>query len=115
MPNYHRSEKVEQVPAGSALQDGINILGQGCPPQRGLDGQLSWTSRMPTLQSTLTVHSYRRFLRFQWTAQPYQSGHASQSLYNTHEASSDLPQGIRLVQYLDDTLLVTEFPEALKA
>ena len=41
-------------------------------------------------------------------------GHSSQSLYKTHVVSSDLPQ-TALVQYLDDTLLVAESPEALRA
>ena len=39
MANYHQSENVEQVPASSGFQNGINILSQGCPPQRGLDDQ----------------------------------------------------------------------------
>ena len=43
-------------------------------------------------------HSYRRFLSFQWRAQAYQSWY----------------QRIRLVQYLDDTLLVAESPESSK-
>ena len=93
MPNYHQSEKVEQVPAGSALQDGINILGQGCPPQRGLDGQVGPPGCLP--YSPLLQEIPKVSMDSTTIPVPVSSfwvGHGSQSLYNTHEASSDLPQ-----------------------
>ena len=47
MVNHHQSEKVEQIPTGSTFQDWFNILGQGCPPQRGLDAQVGSPGCLP--------------------------------------------------------------------
>ena len=69
-------------------------------------------------------YSRRRFLRFQWRAQAYQFRCLPFGLATGPRVFTKLmrpvvtclrQQGIRLVQYLDDTLLVAESPEALKA
>ena len=121
MVNYHQSERVEQVPAGSAFQDGINILSQGCPPQRGLDGQvgppgcLPYSAHIPPSQEIPKVSMESTGIPV--PVPSFRVGHGSQSLYKTHEAGRTClrQQGMRLVQYLEDTLLVAESPEALKA
>ena len=96
MVNHHQSEKVEQIPTGSTFQDGINILGQGCPPQRGLDvqvgspGCLPYSTCIPPSQEIPKVSMENTDIPV-----PVPSlwvGHGSQSHYTTHEASSDLPQ-----------------------
>ena len=47
MANHHQPEEVEQTPTDSAFQNGISILGQGRPPQRGLDGQVGSSGCLP--------------------------------------------------------------------
>ena len=97
MANYHESERVEQVlPAGSAFQDGINILGQGCPPQRGLDGQVGPPGCLP-YSAHISPSQEIPKVSMESTGIPvlvpsFWVGHGSQSLYKTYEASSDLPQ-----------------------
>ena len=113
MPNYHRSEKVEQVPAGSALQDGINILGQGCPPQRGLDGQVGPPGCLP--YSPLLQEIPKVSMDSTCNHTSLATAPKAFTILTRPVVACLRQQGIRLVQYLDDTLLVTEFPEALKA
>ena len=122
MVNYHQSEKVEQVPASSAFQNGINVLSQGCPPQRGLDDQvgppgcLSYSAYIPLSQEIPKVSMESTGIPV--PVPSFWAGHSSPSLHKTHETGSDLPQTAgdqTIVQYLDDTLLVAESPEALKA
>ena len=61
MADGELSAKVEQVPASSAFQNGINILSQRCPPQRRLDGQvgspgcLSYGAYIPLSQEIAMV------------------------------------------------------------
>ena len=86
-----------------------------------------WMTKLDLQDAYLTVpifHSHRRFLRFQWRAQAYQFRCPSFGLATAPRVFTKLmrpvvtclrQQEIRLVQYLDDTLLVAESPEALKA
>ena len=96
MANYHHSEKVEQVPASSAFQNGINILSQGCPPQRGLDDQvgppgcLSYSAYIPLSQEIPKVSMESTGIPV--PVPSFWAGHSSPSLHKTHETSSDLPQ-----------------------
>ena len=86
-----------------------------------------WMAKLDLQDAYLTVpifHSHRRLLRFQWRAQAYQFRCLPFGLATAPRVFTKLmkpvvtcrrQQGIRLVQYLDDTLLVAESPEALKA
>ena len=81
-----------------------------------------WMAKLDLQDACLTVpicHSHRRFLLFQWRAQAYQFCCLPFGLATAPRVftGSDLPQtaGDQLVQYLDDTPLVAESPEALKA
>ena len=69
-------------------------------------------------------HPHRRFLRFQWRTQTYQFRCLPFGLATAPRVITQLMrpvvtclrhQGIRLVQYLDDTLLVAESQEVLRA
>ena len=99
MANHHQSEKVEQISTDSAFQDGISILGQGCTPERGLDGQvgspgcLPYSTCIPTSQEIPKVSMENTDIPVPVPSLWF--GHGSQSLYKTHETSSDLPQTAR--------------------
>ena len=86
-----------------------------------------WMGKLDLQDAYLTVpvfHPHRRFLRFQWRAQTYQFRCLSFGLATAPRVFTKLmrpvvtclrQQGIRLVQYLDDTLLAAESPELLRA
>ena len=79
----------------------------------------NWMTKLDLQDTYLTVpifHSYRRFLRFQWKAQAYQFRCLPFGLATVPRVFTKLmrpvvtclrQQGIRLVQYLDDTLLLS--------
>ena len=86
-----------------------------------------WMGKLDLQDAYLTVpvfQPHRRFLRFQWRTQTYQFRCLPFGLATASRVFTKLmrpvvtclrQQGIRLVQYLDDTLLVAESPEVLRA
>ena len=87
---------VEQIPACSAFQDGIYILGQGRAPERGLDGQVGPPGCLPFSTYISPTQEIPK-VSMESTDVPvpvpsFWFGHSSQSLYKTHVTSSDLPQ-----------------------